>query len=116
MASVEDCEEALERLSERLAGVDDRTRRRHALDRTISCTVTDLATVWQARLCDEGLAGLHRLVAGAGRPDAQVRLTVGSDDLVALTEGNLGFGSALATGRVKIDASVRDLLKLRALL
>ena len=49
-------------------------------------------------------------------PKAQVRLTVGSDDLVALTDGELDFGRAWLSGRVKVEASVRDLLKLRSML
>jgi hypothetical protein len=37
-----------------------------------------------------------------------------SDDLLALVDGRLKMSSAWATGRVKIDAGVRDLVKLRS--
>ena len=39
-----------------------------------------------------------------------------SDDLVAMTNRELSFAHAWATGRVRLDASFRDLLRLRALL
>jgi hypothetical protein len=35
---------------------------------------------------------------------------------VALTEGDLSFGQAWLAGRVKVEAGVRDLLKLRSML
>jgi hypothetical protein len=35
---------------------------------------------------------------------------------VALTDGHLDFGRAWLSGRVKVEASVRDLLKLRSML
>jgi hypothetical protein len=35
---------------------------------------------------------------------------------VALTEGDLNFGQAWLSGRVKVEAGVRDLLKLRSML
>jgi len=114
VATVEECQAALEQLSARLAGVDPQTRRKHTLERTVSCQVTDLGVIWRARLGDEGLAKLVQVHDGS--VEAQVRLRVSSDDLVALTSGELGFGGALASGRVRVDASVLDLLRLRALL
>jgi putative sterol carrier protein len=39
-----------------------------------------------------------------------------SDDLLALTAGELDFTRAWASGRVKMEASIRDMLKLRSLL
>ena len=38
------------------------------------------------------------------------------DDLVALVDGRLNFALAWATGRVKLEAGLRDLLRLRSLL
>ena len=49
-------------------------------------------------------------------PKAQIRLTTDSDDLVAMTDGDLGFGQAWLSGKVKVEAGVRDLLKLRSML
>ena len=39
-----------------------------------------------------------------------------SDDLIALLAGELSPPTAWATGRLKVEASVLDLLKLRTLL
>ena len=48
--------------------------------------------------------------------DAQIRLTVSSDDLLAVTNGDLPFSSAWAEGRLKIEASVLDMIRLRGML
>jgi len=112
VASVQECEAALQGLARQLAGVDAQTRRRHAMDRTVACTVTDLGVVWTGRLTGAGVEGLRR----SDRADGQIRLTVGSDDLVALTDGRLGLASAWGSGRLRIDASLLDLVKLRTLL
>ena len=39
-----------------------------------------------------------------------------SDDLIALTDGDLAFAPAWASGRVKLEAGLRDMLRLRSLL
>jgi hypothetical protein len=39
-----------------------------------------------------------------------------SDDLLAMTAGRLSFGPAWAAGRVKLEAGLRDMLRLRSLL
>jgi hypothetical protein len=39
-----------------------------------------------------------------------------SDDLIELTDKRLHFSHAWATGRLHLDASLRDLLRLRGLL
>jgi len=45
-----------------------------------------------------------------------LRLTTTSDDLLALTDGSLPVMRAWTSGRLRIDASIVDLLKLRTLL
>ena len=47
---------------------------------------------------------------------AHITVRVRSDDLIALAEGRLGFAGAWASGKVKVDASLTDLLRLRSLL
>jgi putative sterol carrier protein len=49
-------------------------------------------------------------------PKADIRLTMSSDDLLALTSGQLSFAPAWASGRVKLEAGLRDMLRLRSLL
>lgn len=112
MATVEECEDALRDLAQRLHSVDEKTREQHAVDRTVSLWISDLKETFSARL---GAAGLTDIVRG-GDHDGQVRLKATSDDLLALVRGELSFPVAWATGKVKIDASIADLLRLRALL
>jgi predicted lipid carrier protein YhbT len=115
VASVEACEEALHAFAVRLGPGDGQPSRGPGLERSLVCTVSDLGVRFAARLEDGRLFDVRR-TDPAETPEAQIRLTVGSNDLVALTSGNLGFTSAFASGRIKIDASVRDLLRLRSLL
>jgi hypothetical protein len=86
------------------------------LDRSLSCRLTDLDEVVVGRLSSGAVRDLHVLPHGPAVPKADIRLTMTSDDLVALTDGRLSFGPAWATGRVKLEAGLRDLLRLRKLL
>lgn len=112
MASAEHVERTVHDLMQRFQDLDPTLRSSYSLDRTVSCTVTDLDQVWSGRLCDEGLLDVS--IDGADK--AQVRLAVSSDDLVALAEGRLSVASAFATGRLRVQAAPLDLLKLRTLL
>ncbi len=115
MASVQECERALMSLAERLAAVDPDVRAKYVVQRTLACRVPDLGVVFLATLNDEGIEEL-RCTDGRDTDGAQVRLAAESDDLVALLEGELSPPVAWATGRLKVQASPLDLLKLRALL
>jgi hypothetical protein len=86
------------------------------LDRSLSCRLTDLDEVVVGRLSSGAVRDLQVLPHGPAIPKADIRLTMTSDDLVALTDGGLHFGPAWATGRVKLEAGLRDLLRLRKLL
>lgn len=112
MATERECEQALHGLADRLAAVDPEQRARYVVERTVSCSVTDLDVVFTGRLDGDGLTG----ICTADDTSAQVRLATSSDDLLALSEGRLAVPAAWATGRLKIEASVLDLLKLRSLL
>jgi putative sterol carrier protein len=81
-------------------------------DRTLACRVSDLDVAFHGRLKDGTIVDL----ADGDDPKAKLRLTSSSDDLVALVNGQLNVTSAWASGRVKIDASLFDLMKLRKLL
>jgi predicted lipid carrier protein YhbT len=113
MATLEECERAVAALVERLAEVDPDVRRKYAVERTVACRVPDLDVVFLARFDDEGTISDLQL-ADSGK--AQVKLSASSDDLIALIEGRMGVPTAWATGKLKIDASMLDLLKLRSLL
>ena len=113
MASLEQCQAAVAALVERLAQVEPETRRKYAVERTVACRIRDLGVVFLATFEEDGTVSE---VVTADTGTAQVRLTASSDDLVALIEGRLAVPAAWATGRLRIDASVLDLIKLRALL
>lgn len=110
MATVEQCEAALAELAGRLAAGDS-ARRELAFDRSMSCTIRDLDVVFGGRLKDGQLVDIRRTPTA----EAQVRLTMSSDDLLALVDGRLKMASAWATGRVKVDARFGDLIKLQSI-
>jgi predicted lipid carrier protein YhbT len=112
MATIKECHAALERLAGKLREVDEDERKQHAFDRTLSCHVPDLGVIFAGRLEDGHITG----ITTDESPRAQIRLTAKSDDLVAMTDGHLSFGQAWLSGKVKVEAGVRDLLKLRSML
>jgi len=86
------------------------------LDRSLSCRLTDLDEVVLGRLSSGVVRDLRAVPDEPSLPKADIRLTMTSDDLVALTEGDLSFGKAWASGRIKFEAGLRDMLRLRSLL
>ncbi|MFJ4835745.1 SCP2 sterol-binding domain-containing protein [Streptomyces sp. NPDC088747] len=115
MATIEECRSALEKLADNMAGADGGVREAAALDRSLSCRVTDLDVTFVGRLQDGRIKVLDTL-QGPPREKAQIRLAMSGDDLVAMVEGELHFAKAWGSGRVKLEASVLDLLRLRKLL
>jgi predicted lipid carrier protein YhbT len=111
VASEAECEAALRTLADGLASLDPEVRRKYVVDRTVSCRVSDLDVTWAATLTDDGLIGMTK-----DAPKAQVRLTVTSDDLISLVDGKLAVPTAVATGRIRVQASPFDLLRLSAFL
>ena len=112
MATMDQCLTALQRI------LGDRASSPAAagLDRSLSCRLTDLDQVVMGRLGSGAVHDLHVIPHDPPVPKADIRLTMSSDDLVAMTDGNLHFGRAWASGRVKLEAGLRDLLRLRTLL
>lgn len=115
MASIEECRAALEQLSHNLAGTNGDVRKAAALDRSLTCHLTDLDLTFYGRLAD---GEIRDITSAPGAPDgkAEIRLAMTSDDLVAMVGGQLNFASAWAHGRVRLEAGFRDLLRLRTLL
>ncbi len=113
MATLKAVERAVQELLERLAEVDPDVRRKYAVERTVACRVRDLDIVFLAAFDEDGTISE---VTTAERGDGQVKLSANSDDLIALIEGRLSVPTAWATGKLRIDASMFDLLKLRSLI
>lgn len=111
MATVDQCRQALMDISAKLAANPEAVDR-VGLDRSVACHIRDLDTTFHGRLRRGTIVDL----ADGDDPRAQIRLTVGSDDLLALVAGQLRFAPAWASGRLSVRAGVLDLLKLRKLL
>ncbi|HVX47101.1 MAG TPA: alkyl sulfatase C-terminal domain-containing protein [Mycobacteriales bacterium] len=113
MATAQECRAALDALAARLSGAHTSVRSK-VDERRVACRITDLDLTYVGQLRDGGLHDITERTEQS-RP-AQITLTLSSDDLLALTDGTLGAGSAWATGRLRIDAGLRDLLTLRTML
>ena len=112
MATLEQCMTALDGFVRDLAAREAA----RGLDRSVSCRLTDLGQVVQGRLVAGSVREMTALPEGPTVPRADIRLTMTSDDLLALTGGQLSFGPAWASGRVKLEAGLRDMLRLRSLI
>ena len=86
------------------------------LERSLSCRFLDLGQVALGRLGGGEVHDLRVVPDGKDVAKADIRFAMASDDLIALTEGRLNFASAWASGRIKLHAGVRDVLRLRKLL
>ncbi|MFE2300046.1 SCP2 sterol-binding domain-containing protein [Streptomyces sp. NPDC059445] len=115
MATTEECRAALDKLSDNMAGADGDVRAAAALDRSLSCRITDLDITFVGRLRGGRIEVLDTL-QGPPPERAQIRLTMKGDDLVSMVNGELNFAKAWGSGRVKLEAGLRDLLRLRTLL
>ena len=112
MATVDECRAALHKLAQRMADHAAESSQKLDFDRSLACRVTDLGVAFHGDLTGGQIIGL----ADGDDPKAKIKLTASSDDLVALVVGQLNVASAWASGRIKIDAGMMDLLKLRKLL
>lgn len=115
MATTEECRSALEKLSDNMAGANGDVREAAALDRSLSCRITDLDVTFVGRL-QGGRIEVQDTLQGPPREKAEIRLTMTGDDLVAMVVGELNFAKAWGSGRVKLEAGLRDLFRLRKLL
>lgn len=112
---MEDCEQALHALAQRLSSADPATRGKAGFDRTLSCRLTDPDVNFGGRLQTGSLTEI-RPVSDTEAAAAKIRLQMSGDDLIKLVAGELNMASAWASGRVKIEAGVLDLVKLRSIL
>ena len=112
MATIDECITALRGVLGPIAS----NKAAEGLDRSLSCRLTDLGQVLVGRLTAGAVRDLHAVPDEPSLPKADIRLTMTSDDLLALTAGELTFGKAWSSGRLKLDAGIRDLLRLRSLI
>jgi hypothetical protein len=115
MATIEECRAALDKLSDNMQNAEGDVRTAAAMDRSVSCRITDLDITFVGRMTG-GRIVVHDTVRGLPAESAQIRLTLAGDDLVALVNGELNFAKAWGSGRVKLEAGLRDLFRLRNLL
>lgn len=113
MATIEACRSALDDLAAMLAAVDTDLRARHVPTRTIACRLSDLDCVFVGRLDADGVHDVRE--SADDEAAADVRLTMTSDELVALSRREEDFLHAWLRGRIQVSASMRDLLRLRSL-
>ena len=112
MATIDECITALHGVLGPIAS----SKAAEGLDRSVSCRLTDLDQVLLGRLSAGAVRDMHPVPDGPAVPKADIRLTMTSDDLLALTRGDLSFAKAWSSGRLKLDAGIRDILRLRTLL
>ncbi|MFJ8200263.1 sterol-binding protein [Streptomyces sp. NPDC096152] len=115
MATIEECRTALEKLSDTMRGAEGDVRAAAAMDRSVSCMITDLGVTFVGLLTGGRIEVRHTLT-GPPAESAQIRLAMTGDDLVALVDGELHFARAWGSGRVRLEASLFDLFRLRKLL
>jgi hypothetical protein len=94
--------------------MDAKDRAAKLADRTLSCRVSDLGVTFLTRLGPHGADPVVEAPAGA-RP-AQIRFSARSDDVVAIAEEPGIFAKAWLAGRLRVEGSFMDLIRLRNLL
>ena len=113
MKSAEECRAALQKLAGRLAEMSPDERENYFGNRSMSVTIPDLGITFATTL---GVGDDPVREVGPGEPPADIRLTANSDEVVALAESPTNIARAWVAGRVKIEASMKDLFRLRRLL
>ena len=114
MATVQECQAALESLTARIAQMDAKDRQANLADRTLSCRVTDLGVTFMTKLGSDGAGTVSQVANGA--PPAQIRFSAKSDEVLAIAADPGTFARAWLTGKLKVEGNMLDLLRLRKLL
>ena len=110
MHTAADCASTLEAFA--AAGRERDTRPPSSPNRAMALQVTDLDLTYHATLVGRHIEDITEQ-APAGKVD--IVLKVDADTLVELFTGRLSPFVALSSRRVKLDAPVRDMARLRAL-
>ncbi|HMC36975.1 MAG TPA: SCP2 sterol-binding domain-containing protein [Actinomycetota bacterium] len=115
MATKTQVESKLREMIGRLAGADAGIQNNLAKalpdGRVIQIDVTDLDACYWTGLSEGRMGKLQRGEAS----DPDIRMRTSSDDLVAMVDGELGLVKSYLSGRIRIEASLSDLLALRKL-
>jgi hypothetical protein len=114
MATAEECRKALEGLTARISDMDPEQRAANLQDRTLSCEIPDLGVTFFTHLGPDGADPVRE--AGADDQPAQIRFVANSDVVVSISEDPGTFMRAWVIGRLKVQGSVFDLLRLRKLM
>jgi hypothetical protein len=114
MPTAEECRDALQKLTGRLSELAPKDRDAFFSGRSFSCRVTDLDITFVTRFGAEGTEPVRE--AGPDDPPADVRMAAASNVVLELADDVGAFPRAWLTGRIKVQASMRDLLRLRKLL
>jgi len=113
MTSAEECRVALQKLAGRLGELTPAEREEYFGNRTISVTIPDLGVTFVSVL---GAGDDPVREAAPGEPPAAIKLTADSAQVMALCEQPMNIARAWMSRKVKIEASMKDLLRLRRLL
>jgi hypothetical protein len=113
MASAQECQQALQKLAGRLSDLSPEDREAYFGGRSISVTIPDIGVTYVTTL---GTGDDPVREAAPDEPPADIRMTANSDEVVSLAETPMNIARAWVSGRVKIEASVKDLFRLRRLL
>ena len=113
MITAQECQEALQKLAGRLSEMSPADRDNYFGNRSISVAIPDLGITYVTKL-GKGDDPVREAVPG--EPPAEIRLTANSAEVVSLAESPMNIGRSWVAGRVKIEASVKDLFRLRKLL
>src|SRR6516162_10097722 len=113
MTSAEECRAALQKLAGRLSEMSADKREDYFGNRSVSVTIPDLGVTYATNL---GAGDDPVREVGPGDPPADIRLTADSDEVVSLAQSPMNIARAWMAGRVKIEASMKDLFRLRKLL
>jgi hypothetical protein len=113
MNSAEECRVALQKLAGRLSELSPADRDQYFGNRSISVTIPDLGVTYATTL---GAGGDPVRDVAPGEPPADIRLTANSDEVVALAQQPMNIARSWMTGKIKIEASMKDLFRLRRLL
>ena len=114
LATTEEVRTKLEQLIARLGANQEAAREleRSLPDpRILGLHVTDHDDHFWTELAGGRLGPLHQ----ERHERAHIRVAAASDDLVALVDGGASLFSAYVSGRIRVEASFSDLLKLRRL-